>query len=337
MSELRFDPIKQHWVILAGKRARRPSEFRVVIETREKTKCPFCPGHEAETTETILVLPEGATTNWEARLILNKFPAVSDVEEELVQPTFLHEVREGWGRHEVMIESSDHQDRQARYSTSHLSSLYRIYQSRIGVFIDEYNCQHVTVFTNVGYRGGATLAHPHSQIIGLMQVPMVIIKEKESAEQHYREHQNCLFCEMIKSEIESGERVLYQTNDYIAICPYASRFAYEFAVYPLRHSADFREVRESEIDSLGSFMKACLQAMDAILDEPDYNVIFHTVPAENDGEFPTEMTFHWHVEVIPRVSTQAGMEWGTGIHINSYPPEIVAAVYSKEIAEHISI
>lgn len=332
MSELRFDPIKQHWVILAGKRARRPSEFRITVESRGEAECPFCPGHEHETPESILTLTDGESAAWTARLIPNKFPAVDQNDiDELIVPS-LHEAQEGRGRHEVMIESRKHHDRQAQFNDSHFASILAVYQSRIRVFIDSFHCQHVTVFTNVGYRGGATLNHPHSQIIGLERIPTVIETELRSAEQHYNKARTCLFCEIIRTESGARERVLYETDDFIAFCPYASRFAYEFAIYPKAHHADFRDVSTEGIESLARFLKTCLMAMDVCLQEPDYNVILHTAPARTDSSNSIETAFHWHFEIIPRVSTQAGMEWGTGIHINSFPPEKVAQVYAEAVS-----
>ncbi|MBU1637986.1 DUF4931 domain-containing protein [bacterium] len=337
MSELRLDPIKKHWVILAGERAQRPSEFSITVETRSSDECPFCPGHENETPNPILTLSDAAKDGWAARLIPNKFPAVDQIEEELLPVPLPHEVRRGQGRHEVMIESPLHDDRQSRYSTSHLASILGIYQSRIGEFINSFSCRHVTIFTNVGYRAGATLSHPHSQIIGLRQVPGVIERELESAVQHYKMGGSCLFCDLLKADLESGARVIYSTDDFIALCPYASRFAYEFAIYPRRHMADFRDVKAEEMQSFAGFLKACLGAMDVCLNDPDYNVILHSAPAVSDQANLIEAAYHWHLEVIPRVSTQAGMEWGTGIHINSFPPEKVAQSYSRELLKENTI
>ena len=337
MSELRYDPIKQHWVIIAGQRAKRPSEFKVSVETRARAECPFCPGHEKQTPEAVLTLPDGECGSWAARLIPNKFPAVDQIDDELLESPLYHEVRRGCGRHEVMIESPLHADRQSKFSISHLTSLLGIYQSRIGVFIDSYSCQHVTVFTNVGYRGGATLSHPHSQIIGLKQVPHVIQKELNSALEHKARQGSCIFCDMLKTELEAGTRVIHATEDYVAVVPYASRFAYEFAIYPKRHCADFRRVSRDQVCSLSGFLKASLMAMDSYLEAPDYNLILHTAPADPTRESDTETAFHWHFEVIPRVSTQAGMEWGTGIHINSIPPEKVAEAFANEFNKALSI
>jgi UDPglucose--hexose-1-phosphate uridylyltransferase len=329
MSELRYDPIKRHWVILAGERVKRPSEFKVSVETRDQHECPFCPGNEHQTPDAVLTIPETANGDWLARLIPNKFPAVDQTSEKLSALPIFHEVREGRGRHEVMIESRRHVDRQSQYSVSHFASLLSTYQSRIRVFVDFYDCQHVTVFTNVGYRGGATLWHPHSQIVGLMQVPQVIQTELDSAADHYGRKHSCVFCDMLKAELEATDRVIHSTADFAAIAPYASRFAYEFAIYPRRHCADFRYIDRHEIEALSGFLKSALQALDACLNHPDYNLILHTAPADPGRSSGIEAAFHWHFEVIPRVSTQAGMEWGTGVHINSFPPEKVAQALSK--------
>jgi UDPglucose--hexose-1-phosphate uridylyltransferase len=333
MSELRFDPIKKHWVIIAGQRAKRPSEFQVTIETKGEVDCPFCPGHEHETPDAILTIPGQQQGSWAARLIPNKFPAV-DLSGDPVGVVLPHHInREGRGRHEVMIESAFHSDRQAQYSTSHFASLLAIYQARLRLFKTKSNCLYSTLFTNVGYRGGATLSHPHSQIIGLPLVPNVIQTELDSAIEHKARHGSCLFCDIISDELDSSSRIVYANDDFAVIAPYASRFAYEFTIYPHNHIADFCDLDPAGIESTAKCLVRALSLMDKALANPDYNLILHTAPRnlpDGGGDGPNR-AFHWHFEVIPRVSTQAGMEWGTGIHINSIPPEKAARVLSGSI------
>jgi UDPglucose--hexose-1-phosphate uridylyltransferase len=332
MSELRFDPIKKHWVIIAGQRAKRPSEFQVTIETKGEVDCPFCPGHEHETPDAILTIPGQQHGSWAARLIPNKFPAV-DFSGDPVGDVLPHHInREGRGRHEVMIESVFHSDRQAQYSTSHFASLLAIYQARLRLYKTKSNCLYSTLFTNVGSRGGATLSHPHSQIIGLPLIPAVIQTELDSAIEHKARHGSCLFCDMISAELDSNSRIVYVDDDFAAIAPYASRFAYEFTIYPRNHLADFCDLEQSVIESTALCLIKVLSSLDIALRNPDYNLILHAAPKTEPsfGEV-TGKAFHWHFEVIPRVSTQAGMEWGTGIHINSIPPEMAARLLAGTV------
>jgi UDPglucose--hexose-1-phosphate uridylyltransferase len=333
MSELRFDPIKRHWVIIAGQRALRPSEFKITIETMGEVDCPFCPGHEHKTPDAILTIPGSQQGSWAARLIPNKFPALDLVGESVGETLPIHSNREGRGRHEVMIESALHGDRQAQYTDSHLALLLSIYQSRLRLFTSDSNCLYSALFTNVGFRGGATLSHPHTQIIGLPLVPAVIQTELDSAIAHKAKYGRCLFCDLISDELDSSSRIVYANDDFAVIAPYASRFAYEFAIYPRNHLADYCDLEPSAIESTASCLAKTLSLMDTALGNPDYNLILHSAPRKepSGGGEDTDKAFHWHFEVIPRISTQAGMEWGTGIHINSIPPEKVAMVLSGTV------
>jgi UDPglucose--hexose-1-phosphate uridylyltransferase len=294
--------------------------------------CPFCPGHEHKTPDAILTIPGRQEGSWVARLIPNKYPAVDLIGEQVGETLPCYINREGRGQHEVMIESAMHADRQAQYSVSHFASLLSIYQARIRLFTSDTCCQYSAFFTNVGYRGGATLSHPHTQLIGLPLVPTVIQTELDSAISHKAMHGSCLFCDIISTELNSNSRIVYVNEDFAVIAPYASRFAYEFAIYPRNHLADYCDLELSAIESTASCLIRVLSLMDKALGNPDYNLILHSAPRkEPSGGEATGKAFHWHFEVIPRISTQAGMEWGTGIHINSIPPEKAAGVLSGTV------
>jgi UDPglucose--hexose-1-phosphate uridylyltransferase len=181
----------------------------------------------------------------------------------------------------------------------------------------------ILVFKNHGVAAGASLAHPHSQLIALPVVPRVVRDEVEGARQHYLQKERCIYCDIIRQEQADRVRVISENADFVALSPYAPRFAFETWLIPKRHDASYEEAARHEYESLARMLKETLQRMNRTLLSPPFNLIVHSAPFGQDGLGPV---YHWHVEIIPKLTKVAGFEWGTGFYMNPTAPEEAAQV-----------
>lgn len=330
MPDLRKDPITGRWVIIATDRARRPADFarERVVPTGGRI-CPFCPGHESKTTPEILAYRgEGApnSAGWSLRVVPNKFPALR-VEGELDrQGKGLYDRMNGIGAHEVIIETPDHNSSLAEMPEKQVGDVFFAVRDRINDLKRDRRLRSIMVFKNHGEAAGATLEHPHSQLIALPIVPKRVQEELDGALRYYQFRERCIFCDILQQELESRERIIFETDHFLAIAPYASRFPFETWIVPRRHGAHFSDVEDPVIQNLGWAMRTVLRKIDKALEQPPFNAIIHSAPVQ-DGPLDH---YHWHIEIIPKLTKVAGFEWGTGFYINPTPPE-EAARFLREI------
>jgi len=314
MRAFRIDPVTGRLVILATDRQLRPRDF--VVERASaigRETCPFCPGHEAMTPPEVLADRPGAgahdTPGWDVRVVPNKFPALS------------MDGTNGVGVHEVIIETPDHDQPLALMPDAGVERVLWVWRERMRDLARDPRLRHIVVFKNHGAAAGATLEHPHSQLIALPMVPAVVREEIDGARRHLSTTGRCVFCDSVRGELRDERRVVQADADVIAIAPYASRFAFETWLLPTRHAARFEESPRSEVASLARLLKAVLRRLNAVLDSPAFNLVLHTSPIAED----VEDVYHWHLEILPAVTRVGGFEWGTGSFINPMPPEDAAA------------
>lgn len=344
MSELRHDPIQKRWVIIATERGRRPSDFLVEPEPTETRFCPFCKGNEGKTPPEIYAIRENSSSpnspGWSIRVVPNKFPALA-IEGDLNREGIgVFDQMNGIGAHEVVIESPHHDIDLAYQPLDHLTRILQTYQNRIKDLMNDERLRYILVFKNHGSVAGASLSHPHTQIIATPVTPRIVSMELESAREHYERKERCLFCDIISQEIKDGVRVVTQNDDYICFAPFASRFPFEIFLVPIKHHHDFSGISPDELAGLAASLKDILTRLKQSLNNPPYNFVLHTAPnTKAKGRRPTHWQtlpydFHWHIEIIPRLTKMAGFEWGTGFYINPTPPED-AAKYLREINDEI--
>jgi UDPglucose--hexose-1-phosphate uridylyltransferase len=180
--------------------------------------------------------------------------------------------------------------------------------------------RYVLAFKNHGEGAGASLEHSHSQLIALPVVPRTVAEELEGSKKYFELRDRCIFCDMIRQEISTGSRVVVETEQFVAICPYAARFPFEVWVLPRRHFSHFEDTDAAAFHNLGWVMPAVLREIDKVLEHPAYNFMIHTAPLQE----PELGYYHWHIELIPKLTKVAGFEWGTGFYINPTPPEEAA-------------
>jgi UDPglucose--hexose-1-phosphate uridylyltransferase len=325
--ELRKDPITGRWVIISTDRQKRPNDFRLERSAASgREQCPFCPGHEAMTPPEILAYRQnGGAANapgWELRVVPNKYPALQVEGTIDREGEGIFDRMNGIGAHEVIIETPDHDRSLALMSEPEIERVLWAYRERMLDLKQDHRLRYILVFKNHGAAAGATLEHPHSQLIALPIVPDFVREELEGARLHYQVKERCVFCDVVQQEGRDGQRVIQENADVIALAPYAPRFAFETWLLPKRHGARYETAPRHEYESLARLLKSVLQRLDRALEAPPYNLIVHTSPfSEEVGQL-----YHWHIEIMPKLTRVAGFEWGTGFYINPTPPEEAARV-----------
>ncbi|HNU67821.1 MAG TPA: galactose-1-phosphate uridylyltransferase [Myxococcota bacterium] len=330
MPELRHDPVQKRWVIIATERARRPQDFVFSQPMDNGHDCPFCAGNEDATPPELCRInyPDGT---WKARCIPNKFPALR-VEGELERAAVgQYDRMNGIGAHEVIVESPDHNKDLPDLGVEEIAAVLRIYRERLIDLSRDIRLKYILIFRNHGARAGASLAHPHSQLIATPITPRTVALELESARQHYQVKERCIFCDIIAQEMQEHRRLVLVDHDFVTWCPYASRFPFEMMLAPRRHNHDFSALTDADLLKLAGHLRNVLRRMKASLEDPAYNFLIHTAPAyhmqnQRSGWGSTiTLDWHWHIEILPKLSNAAGFEWGTGFYINPTPPEDAAA------------
>ncbi len=336
MSELRHDPLAKRWVIIATERSRRPEEFDFHVEQEAEPRfCPFCPGHEDKTpAEISAVRPEGGAPNtpgWEVRVIPNKYPALAiegDLERRGVG---LYDRMRGIGAHEVIVESPQHSLHLADLDPVHIERVLAACQERLRDLLRDGRFKYILLFKNYGAAAGATLSHPHTQLIATPITPRAIAMELESARVHYYLKERCIFCDLLAQEIEARDRIVRLDEHFVVMAPYASRFPFELLVIPRRHNHSFAEEPRPMLTALARCLRDTLARLKGALRNPPYNFVFHTAPntttlVQRRNYWDTlAVDWHWHIEILPRLTRVAGFEWGTGFYVNPTAPEEAAA------------
>ncbi len=330
MPELRKDPIIGRWVIISTERGKRPSEFDLIQPPAKTGFCPFCPGNETKTPTEVLAYRKNSsgpnTTGWHIRVIPNKYPALK-VEGELTREgDGVYDKMNGVGAHEVIIESPDHKDTLATIPTRQFEEVLWAYRDRIIDLKKDIRLRYILIFKNHGEAAGATLEHPHSQLIALPIIPKRVAEELDGALEYYNFKERCIFCDIIRQEIMQGVRVIAENRDFIAICPYAPKAPFETWVLPKAHEANFENCQKHHYENLSLIFSEVLKRMDKALNCPPYNFILHAAPVR-DG---ATQYYHWHFEIMPKLTKVAGFEWGSGFYINPTPPE-EAAKFLREV------
>ena len=320
MPEFRQNMATKEWVVVSPGRGKRPSDFAKESEKKEqpqrsKKDCPFCPGNEDRTPEAVYRSPEEG--NWQIRVVPNKFAALQPdlATTRSYVGSFL--AAKGFGIAEVVIESPEHHKTIALMQMSEVSGVLSAYRQRYNAIAGNADINLITIFRNHGPRAGTSLEHPHSQIIATPIVPPHVRYPIERSIQHYDHLGNCVHCDMIEEERKQKERLIIDTYNFLAFCPFAARTPFETRVYPKRHMPCFSSIDDEEIEELAWVLRNLLLKIYSCLGNPDYNYVIRSAPI---GDEDTRY-LHWYMVIIPKITTPAGFEIGSGIYINSVAPE----------------
>jgi UDPglucose--hexose-1-phosphate uridylyltransferase len=325
MPELRKDPIIGRWVIISTERGKRPSDFSSVPKRRDNKLCPFCPGNESATPPEILAFrPNSSEPNkpgWTLRVISNKFPALRIEGDLNREGRGIFDKMNGVGAHEVIIETPDHNKDLIDLDKKQVEDVIWAYRERTVDLKKDPRFRYILIFKNQGEAAGASLEHSHSQLIATPIVPKRVSEELEGAGKYYEYKERCIFCDIIKQEISESERVVLQNDSFISIEPFAPRFPFETWILPKEHLPAFEGIKKEKIPALAAILKETLQRLAKALNNPPYNYILHTSPVDSyDSD-----DYHWHIEIMPKLTRVAGFEWGTGFYINPTAPEDAAS------------
>jgi len=335
MSELRYDPAKKIWSVIATDRSRKPDDFlvkRLEFRKEELSICPFCKGNEDKTGSEIFSLKQ--KDEWLTRVVPNRYPAFR-IEGELKRTGHgIYDAVNAVGAHEVVIETPKHHIDPGNYTEAILFNLFVTFKERINDLKKDTRFRYIMPFKNYGLLAGAGLEHPHSQIIALPVTPNIVKTKLSAALSHYRNKERCLFCDILDQERTENTRVIYENQDFVAICPYASALPFEVTIYPKKHNHCFEDTDEGELSGLADITREVFSRLYKCLENPPLNMVVHTSPPmvkrPSQPVYWTSIKedFHWHIEITPRLSGIAGFESGTGFYINPVAPES-AAEYLK--------
>ncbi|MBD3297916.1 MAG: galactose-1-phosphate uridylyltransferase [candidate division Zixibacteria bacterium] len=328
--ELRKDPVIDRWVIISTDRGKRPHDYPQPPRRVDPSKCPFCPGNEAATPPEVSAIRDPNTQKdmpgWEVRAISNKYPALrieGDLNREGVG---IFDKMNGVGAHEVIIETPQHDLSLSDLSIARISDVFGVSQGRMTDLERDPRFKYLMLFKNEGEAAGASLEHSHSQLIATPVVPKRVQEEIEGCKRYYAYKERCIFCDIVRQEMRDRERVVDENSDYLVLSPFAARFPYEIWILPKDHRASFHKMTREERNALADILRRALRRFRVTLNDPAYNMMLHTEPVGNSHEHH----FHWHLELIPKLTRVAGFEWGTGFYINSTSPE-QAAEHLREV------
>jgi UDPglucose--hexose-1-phosphate uridylyltransferase len=324
-TEMRQDPTTKEWVIIARDRAKRPHEL-----VREHNggslpeyspTCPFCPGNESMSPPEILSIEDPGTGCWRVRVFANKYPALSPVgsTKRREEDGFFRSM-DGIGMHEIIVETPRHDERLARMDAGDIKLVLRAYRERYNALRTAESVRAIIIFKNHGPSAGTSLIHSHSQLVATPVIPRTMRIRRSVAADYFDSTGRCLYTDLVEHERDAGTRILYETNRFVVFHPFASTRPFETWIVPKSRQASFGSITDQDLAQLAGMLQTTLGALDGGLNNPDYNYILHSAPiGEEDVKY-----FLWHLRIIPRTTTMAGFEIGSGMCINPAMPEDTA-------------
>ncbi|MEF3280704.1 MAG: DUF4931 domain-containing protein [Elusimicrobiota bacterium] len=309
---LRKDLLSSNWVIISDERAFRPNDYR------QKVQCPFCPGNENKTPLPILSLKKFG--KWYIRVVPNKYPALIYDNKVILENEGLNKKYYLNGVHEVVIECREHNKK--IYEIDHFEEVLSVFAQRMRIISAMKWIKYVMLFRNYGVNAGASLKHPHSQIIGIPLLPSKVEDEVNHFLNYKKKHNRCVMCDIIKDEMKYGRRLIYAGKNFVAFAPFASRFNFEVWIAPITHRSHF--YLENNFQDLKTVLFAVFLKLHKSISDLSYNMILHSAPCNKK-----ERIFHWHIEILPKLAMPAGFEWGSGFYINTISPEKVAEILNS--------
>jgi UDPglucose--hexose-1-phosphate uridylyltransferase len=317
VSQLRLNPLTGRWVTVAVERAARPGELisrQLPVESDPHRTCPFCPGNEESTPPALETY--GPTGSWLVRVVPNLYPAFEGNESLRVQnlgPVFTQ--ASASGVHEVLVFSPEHTASWADLDDKQAGLAMAAIRDRMEDHARRSTVRYTQAIVNAGREAGASLEHPHGQLLGIPFVPGEIAEEEAGFR---RFGGSCLLCTLVEAEVQSGHRVVSDDDRVLVVCPFWSGAPYEMLVIPRTHEVHLENTAPADVVAVGRAIRDALLLLRSHVGDAAYNLVFHTAPHHHDGPF------HWHVHIVPRLTSLAGFEQGTGVMINIIAPELAA-------------
>ncbi len=323
MSQLRKDPIVGRWTIVATERARRPAAFIDPQPTiTDQKQCLYCQGIDSQ----------GIFEFKGVKVINSSSPILDERKPFERRGQGLYDVAYSYGRHEIVVETPLHIANMADLPLKQVKAVVQTYASRMQTHRKDPFIEYILAYKNYGEAAGSrNIGHARSQIMAVPVLPMRVKDKISGAEKYFDYHERCLFCDMISQELKAKERVVAENEHFVAITPFASRFPFETWILPKNHHGDFADGINGYEDALAAMMKDILMRLKIGLNDPAYNYMIQTSPVKRPSSFKGD--YHWHMEVMPRLTRVAGFERGTGFYICPIPPEMSAA-FLREVDIH---
>ena len=334
MPQFRKDPVVGRWVIIASERARRPGNFIDISDNEledDEQECSFCNSqrkviYTAERDPSSDLDP----TSGSVRVVFSE-DSVSESQKDFQRrEQGLYDVIKGLGVHEIVIETPEHLANMADLHVNQIRLIFETYAARMRELEKNQQLEYAVVYKNYGpAAGGRQEGHTRSHILAAPVWPIRVKEKLIGAKEYYNRNKNCIYCDLIGQEIKFAKRVVLETEHFIAITPFAARYLFEQWVLPKEHHCDFFHGIKEREGELAAMMKTLLQKLQYGLDDPAYNFVIqtdpfrHNNPNAKDWEM-LEQGYHWHIELMPRLTRMAGFEKGTGFYINAIPPEDIA-------------
>lgn len=326
-------------MIIATERSRRPDQFTsTVSDSHPEEPCPFCEGQESHTPAEICSIryknSNPNTPGWDVRVVPSITPFLR-IEGDLDRRgKGMYDLMNATGAHEVVIETNQHIANIADLPEDQIAKVIQTYINRVNDLEKDTRLKYVLVFKNYGWVAGAgRIKHSRSQLIATPVNPKRVKEELVGARKYYDYHERCVFCDLIKQELEAKDRLILDFDGFIAVAPFAARFPFEIWILPKKHSCDFVNLDMHERINLARILKIVLSKLKKGLNDPPYNYVIHTAPfrRQKTGYWKSiDNDYHWHIEIMPRLTRMAGFEWGTGFYICPLPPEN-AAQFLREV------
>jgi UDPglucose--hexose-1-phosphate uridylyltransferase len=325
MSELRQDPTTEEWVIVASERAKRPDDF--VRHRSEQAlpvfspSCPFCPGNETMTPPTTLLYQQHGGNGWQIRAFANKFAALNPdgVPTSNIVDGFFTEMP-GVGAHEVIVETPFHNGSLPSMTDSEVTEVFQAYQERYNTLSEMPSAKFIIIFKNHGAGAGTSLEHSHSQLVVTPVLPEYVRMRYEVSIRYYDRTGRCLYSDLVERELEIGKRVVMDTDEFVALHPFASKRPFETWIIPRKQQACFGDVSREDLGGLAHVLRVVLLKFQQGLNNPDFNYVIDSAPIG----YEDKQYCMWHMRIVPRLTEMAGFEIGSGMYINTAVPEETA-------------
>ncbi len=338
-SELRFDLISRDWVVIATGRAKRPETFKKEKRGKKeisKNQCPFCDVKNQE--PPTLIFQNGKKINfkpgdkipenWTTIAFPNKYPAFRPGKSlnKRVEGNLFQRIN-AVGFHEVVV-TKNHEKPLALFTNKEIKEVLDVYHERYLELKKEKFVNYIAIFQNHGREAGASVAHPHSQILTMPLVDVDLKKALSNSREYHEANKKCVYCRMNDWERKVKQRVVFENKEFLVICPFASKMAFEMIISPKKHLSYFEKITEKEKEHLSEAFKIALRALYKGLNDPAYNFYLHTAPSNNNGSYDY---YHWHFTILPKIEIPAGFELGAKMEISTIEPEKAAEYLRKHI------
>ncbi len=294
MGTFRQNPISKDWTITSPGRKKRPVTVGPKSAKSASKRCPFCPGSEDLTGPDVYRLPK-ESDEWKVRVIPNKYP-ITDF-------------------HEIIIHSPNHKKDFDQLPLEQVKLIIRSYKDRYNFYKNERPDFYVHIYNNAGKEAGASIKHPHSQLVVFNQIPKEVVEELEGARAFFREKKTCPYCDLIKKELGSQERIVLESDFFVVLTPFGSEWPYEIGIFPKKHQADFGQIDDQELTDFALVLQKTLGAYNEALSNPGRNFWIRSLPIREKDD-PRAEFYHWHLNLVPRIKTLGGLELGAGIMVD---------------------